>query len=308
MKWSYDLAGAEPIIKDEVIYNSTVITNGEYLQLGTTAFTSGADAGYGLVNAVVSTVGSAIGINAVGVSLQTISTAGNGMFYSGNEPASVATALNSTAGAGLGLASTAAFAYTKTIINPLAVYRTQVSTNTVGTSDVFAIASSASTNKFALTGVPASALDGSWVYFCATGGPNFGQLRKIVSSATAGTQNLDIATLNTITTADSVVVIAERNKNPHGITANTNSNSSTGNGTNISSINSILTVGGFTCTQFRVVENYIVGGTFGGGITELRYERQGQMNPGSYGGNPLTASKTIQFWQEIISLNHAFKG
>lgn len=308
MKWSYDLAGAEPIIKDMPVYNATVVTNGEFLMLGTSKFTAGADAGYGLVNAVVSTVGSAIGVNAVGISLQTISTAGNGMFYSGNEPASIATALNSTAGAGLGLASTAAFAYTKTIINPLAVYRTQVSLNSSGTQDTFAIASSASTNKFALTGVASSALDGSWVYFAATAGPNFGQLRKIVSSATAGTQNLDIATLNTITTADAVAIIAERNMNPHAITANTNSNSSTGNGTNISSISATLTVAGFSCTQLRIVENYIVGGTFGGGINELRYEKQGQMNPGSYAGAPLTASKTIQFWQEVISLSHAFKG
>ena len=304
MKWSYDLAGAEPIIKDEIVYDSTVIANGEYLMLGTTAFTSGADAGYACVNAVVSTVATAVGLNGVGISLQTITTSGNGMFYSGNAPQSVATACNSTAGAQLGLNTTTSFAYAKTIINPLAVYRTQVGAGAFNTADTLAIASSATTNQIAVTGVPASAFDGSWVYFAATAGPNFGQLRKVVSSATAGTQQLDIACLNTITTADRVIIFSERNKNPHRVSSTSVTTANTNLGTTIG----MTTVGGFTYTNFRVLENWIDGGTFGGGGTELRYERSGQMNPGTYGGNPLTASKTIKFWQDVISLSHAFKG
>ena len=38
MKWSYDLAGAEPIIKDEPIYNANIIGQGEYLMVGTSAW------------------------------------------------------------------------------------------------------------------------------------------------------------------------------------------------------------------------------------------------------------------------------
>ncbi len=309
MKWSYDLAGAEPIIKDMPVYNATVITNGEYLALGTSAFTAGADAGYGLVNGIISTVGSAFGINGVGVSLQTISTAGNGMFYSGNEPASVATALNGTAGAQLGMNSTAAFAYAKVIINPLAVYRTQVSVNTSGTADLMTIVSSTTPGQFCVTGLPVSSFDGSWVYFAGTAGPNFGNLRKITSSATTGTMIMDAVATTTITTADKVVFISERNTSPNYMNANTNSNSVTGNGTVISSSTN-GTVGANKCTQFRVVENYIDGGTYLGGITELRYEKHGQLNFGAAtsGATVLAGSKTIKFWQEIISLSHAFKG
>ena len=70
MKWSYDLAGAEPIIKDEPVYNANIVGVGEYLMVGTSAWTAGADAGYGLVNACVSTVATAIGINGVGRTTQ----------------------------------------------------------------------------------------------------------------------------------------------------------------------------------------------------------------------------------------------
>ena len=114
--------------------------------------TAGADAGFGLVNAAAATVGSGQGINGVGISLQTITTAGNGLFYSLGAPASVATALNTTttAAAGAGLRSTNSFAFTKTIINPLAVYRTLVSQNTVGTADVITVAAAASNTTIQL--------------------------------------------------------------------------------------------------------------------------------------------------------------
>ena len=46
MKWSYSLGGGddEPIIKDEPVYNANIIGLGEYLMLGTSAWTAGADA------------------------------------------------------------------------------------------------------------------------------------------------------------------------------------------------------------------------------------------------------------------------
>ena len=51
MKWAYDLTGAEPIIKDEPIYDAATIAYGELVMLGATAFSAGADAGVSFVTA-----------------------------------------------------------------------------------------------------------------------------------------------------------------------------------------------------------------------------------------------------------------
>lgn len=301
MKWSYDLAGAEPIIKDMIVYNSTVISQGEYLQLGATAFTAGADASLALVNAVPSTVMATQGVNAVGISTQTISTAGNGLFYSLNAPASVATAANSTAGAAGGLRGTSAFAYAKVIINPLAVYRTPVGIGT--TSGALSIASGA-TQDIAITGVPASAFDGSWVYFCATAGPNFGALKKVVSSATAGTQHLDTVLTTAATTADKVFIFSDRNSYPHALSSSGVTTANTNVGTSIG----MTTVAGYGATQLRVLENYVESGQYVGGITQVRYEVQGNTSIFAGPTGPNQTSKPAQFWQDVISLSHAFKG
>lgn len=303
MKWSYDLAGAEPIIKDEIVYDATVIAQGQYLQLGTTAFTAGADAGYALVNAVPSTVMATQGVNAVGMSMQTITTAGNGLFYSLNAPASVATAANSTAGNGLGLNKSTSYAYAKVIINPLAVYRTQVG---IGTTAGSLAVAAGTTQDITVTGAAASSFNGSWVYFCGTAGPNFGSVRRIVSSATAGTFHLSTVLAATPTTADKVFVFAERNTNPHALSSSGASTATTNVGTTIG----MTTVGaGNGATQLRVVENYIEGGAYGGGITELRSELHDGVNfgPGT-GATVIAGIKTIKFWQDVISLSHAFKG
>ncbi len=195
MKWSYSLAGGddEPIIKDVPIYDAAQIGNGQYLKLGTTGWATGNDAGYGFINACSSTVASAVGgVLGLGISLQTITTAGNGAFYSLNAPQSVATSLNgtTTANAGAGFRSSNSYAFTKAIINPFAVYRTLVSQSTVGTTDVSPIVAAGSSGsiQMVITGYgTTSSLLGHWVYFCGTAGPNFGSLRKIVSNASAAT-------------------------------------------------------------------------------------------------------------------------
>lgn len=266
MKWSYDLSGAEPIIKDEVVYDATNIANGELLMVGTSAYTAGADAGYALISAVPSTVMANVAINAVGISLESKTTA---------DVPSIATAANSTA---------SHCCYVKTIINPWAVYRAAVGTTT---ADSLAVASSASTNKFAVTGIPASAMDGSWVFFCASAGPNFGAIRKITSSATAGTQNIDAVALATITTADRVVIISERNKLPHAVSADATTIGQT-------------TVAGYGCTNLRVVENYIGNGAYGGGIALLRKQTHSQTDMGA------VQAKTTKFYQEIMMKDHLF--
>ena len=315
MKWSYSLAGGddEPIIKDQPVYNANIIGLGEYLMLGTSAWTAGADAGYGLVNAVASTVGSAIGINGVGISMQQITTAGNGLFYSLNAPQSVATALNgtSTANAGCGLRSSNSFAFTKTIINPLAVYRTLVSQNTAGTADLITVAAAASNASIQLviTGAgTSSAFMGQWCYFAGTAGPNFGTLRKFVSNASAATFILDAACTNSITSADKIAIFPEMNTNPNLLTTVTviSANTAGAQGTCVSS-SPITANQGNAVVAFRVVENYIEGGTYGGGITELRYNVQGQYTPAYNGTTPLVNKlSTVNFYQDLISLNHAF--
>lgn len=290
MKWAYDLCGAEPIIMDEPIYDATIITNGQLLMVGATAFSGGADAGFALVNAASTTVASAGAIKAVGISLETVTTAGVAGGYLKNSP--VNTAANTTN-------QTVPVAYAKTIVNPLAIYRTVVSQST---ADILAVASSASTNKFAVTGVPASAMDGSWVYFAGTAGPNYGSLRKVVSSATAGTQNLDVVSRATITTADSVIFMAERNKNPHILSSVAQSTA----GNPVGTVVGQTTVGGYGATTLMVVDNWMIGGTFGGGITRLKYEIQGQSDALQSGGTAIPSTKTVQLLQDLCLLNHLF--
>ena len=309
MKWAYGLAAdEEPIIKDEIVYDTTVIANGEYLQLGTSAFTAGADAGYALVSCTPTTVAATQGVNGVGCSLQTISTAGNGLFYSLGAPASVATACNSTAGNQGGLRGSSAFAYAKVIINPLAVYRTLVGPTT---TTAIAVSSASNAQDFCITGMAATSgqLCGNWVYFAGSAGPNYGSIRKIVSTATAGTFHMSSAVTNTITTADKVVFITERNTNPYILTNTGASTANTNVGTTIGMTTAVSAAAVAGATQFRVVENYIEGGTYGGGITELRYEVTGDYSP-AYNGTTALVNKlsTVNFYQDLISLSHAFKG
>lgn len=318
MKWSYSLAGGddEPIIKDVPIYDANIIGLGQYLKLGTTGWATGNDAGYGFVNAASSTVATSIGAPlGLGISLQQITTAGNGAFYSLNAPQSVATSLNgtSTANAGCGLRSSNSYAFTKAIINPFAVYRTLVSQNTVGTADCVTLvaAGSNTTIQFAVTGNgTTSALLGQWCYFCGTAGPNFGSLRKIVSNASAATFVLDFACTNAITSADKVVIFPEPNLVPNFLSSYTvvTSNTAGAQGTCVSSAVAVLTaVQGNQALGFRVVENYVEGGTYTGGITQLRYNVQGQYTPAYNGTTPLVNKlSTMQFYQDLVSMNHIY--
>ena len=301
MKWAYSMsAEGEPIIKDMQVYDATAVTNGEYLQLGTSAFTAGADAGYALVSCTPTTVAATQGVNGVGCCLQTITTAGNLMPYSLAAPASVALAGNSTAGSQVGLRATSSFPFAKVIINPLAVYRTLVGPLSSG---ALSVSSATGAQDFCVTGLPVSSFNGAWVYFCGSAGPNYGTIRTVVSSATAGTMHLDAACTNTITTADKVAFISQVNNYPYimsnagAVTSNQNVGTTVGQ----------TTVASTGVANFRVVENYIEGGTYTGGITELRYNVQGQYAPAYNGTTPLVNKlSTVNFYQDLISLNNAF--
>ena len=223
MKWSYDLCGAEPIIKDMPVYDAASIGYGELLMMSGGTFTA-AGGGHQLVTAVVNTVGGTMAADAVGISLEDKTTSSS---------PSVATAISTTVAAG------ACFA--KVIINPFAVYRANVST-----ADALAVASSASTNEVCVTGIPASAHNGCWIAFTASAGPNYGQVRRIVTSATAGTQDLSHVANSTITTADKVVIFSPKLTYANPLTSDACKICST-------------SVAGYSATNLRVVENYIGG-------------------------------------------------
>ena len=262
MKWAYDLCGAEPIIKDEPVYDSATIAYGELVMLGATAFSAGADAGVALISAVPDTVGGTQAVNAVGIALETKTTA---------DSPSVATAWNTTA-ATVGC-------YAKVIVNPFAVYRSEVGT------DGFSIASSASTDEFAVTGVGQNSLNGQWCFFSASDGPNFGELRRIVSSAAGSTCNLDNAVSATITTADEVVVVAQKNQYANILGATAVSTSQT-------------TVGGNTADNLRVIESYV--STLGGshGPLEILEARHNNVK--------LTNASKVRFYNDLVMKDHAF--
>lgn len=288
MQWAYDLTGAEPIIKDELVYDSASITRGELLQLGTTAYTAAADAGVCLVTAAPTTVMANQATNAVGLSLATRTTNATAntippslgipttQYPTGVIP-SVAAAGNVTTGV---------ICTSKVIVNPFAVYRAEVTT-----ADALAIASSSDTSNICITGLAASSMNGAYVYFCASAGPNFGSIRKVVSSATAGTLLLDAALTATVTTADKVILIAEKNLCPNTL-------STASAGTSRAIMIGQTTVGaGNGATKLRVVENLIDRGL---GVEILRQRVQGQKDIGS------VQAKKTKFYQEIMLLNRAF--
>lgn len=273
MKWAYDLTGAEPIIKDENIYDAFSISQGELLMLGSAAFSAAGDAGVSLVSAAPDTVGANAAVNAVGICLENKTTAGSPAGSAPTDTVSVATAHNVT---------TALKCYGKTIINPCAVYRAEMLT-----SSALAVGTSGTSAKVTITGVAASTIDGCWVYFQTTAGPTRGNLRMAITSATAGSVLLDAAVspAGTITTADTVLIIGQRNRFVHNISG--------GSSTVNDAIYTISQSVGFAGTNLRIVENYIDRGQ---GLEILKYNIHRQIQ-----GLPVTT----KFHQDIVMLDPA---
>lgn len=271
MKWAYDLTGAEPIIKDMPVYDGTQLSQGELLMLGTSAFSAAADAGIALVSAAPDTVGANAGVNAVGICLETKTTAGSATGQI-TDTVSVATAHNVT---------TALKCYGKTIINPFAVYRSEMLT-----SSALPVATSATAGKITVTGVAASTVDGAWVFFQSTAGAAKGNLRMVVTSATAGSLLLDAATSTLQTTADTVLLIGQRNRFVHNISG--------GSSTAVDAVYTITQSVGFAGTNFRIVDNYIDRGQ---GLEILKYNVHRQTS-----GLPATT----KFYQDIMMIDHLY--
>lgn len=274
MKWAYDLTGAEPIIKDELVYDGTAIQNGELLMLGAAAFSAGTDAGVSLVSAAPDTVGANAAVNAFGICLESKNTAGNpngGPVGSNvNDGFSIATAQNVTTGN---------HQAAKVIINPMAVYRAEMYT-----ASASALAASATSAKITVTGVAAATMDGAYVYFQSTAGAAKGNLRMVVASATAGSLLLDAATSTLQTTADTVLFIGQKNRFVHNISG--------GSSTVIDAIYTISQTVGFAGTNLRIVENYIDRGS---GLEILRYNTHRQTS-----GLPATT----KFHQDVMMIDH----
>jgi hypothetical protein len=267
MKWSYDLTGAEMIIKDEPIYDATTIVQGELLMLGTSAFTAGADAGTAFVTGYSATPANAA-IDAVGICLETATTAGTT-----GSTTSIAAAHNVTTGV---------VCMGKVIVNPFAVYRAEVAqadaitVGAAGSSGTvqFTIAANGTTNQFT----------GSFVYFCASAGSNYGCIRRIVSNASAATFVLDSAVTATITSADKIILISNKNSYPHNVSAD---------GTTIGQSSTVPN----GATNLRVVENLIDRGL---GLEILNQKQHSQIKLDS------VAAGRAKFYQEIVLKDHVF--
>lgn len=266
MKWAYDLTGAEPIIKDMPVYDGTAIQQGELLMMGTSAFSAGADAGIALVSAAPDTVAGNAAVNCVGISLEMASSAGT----VGNTT-SVATAQNATTGAKC---------FVKTIINPFAVYRAETLT-----SSASAIAATPAAAQITVTGVAAASANGFWVYFQGTAGPSRGNLRAVVTSATAGTLVLDAAQ-TTASTADTVLFIPQRRTSALNISG--------GSSTAVDATYAISQTVFTGTTNLRVVEVNI---DRGNGIEILKYNVHRQLN---------NLPATTKFYQDLMMKDHLF--
>ena len=276
MKWAYDLTGAEPIIKDMPVYDAATISQGELLMLGTTAFSAAADAGLALVSAAPDTVGANAGVNAVGICLENLNTAGSnpssGIGVSVNQGVSVATAHNVTS---------ALKCYGKTIINPFAIYRAEMLT-----SSNAAVATSGTSAKITVTGVAAHTMNGAWVYFQSSAGATRGDLRMVITSATAGSLLLDSACTATPTTADTVLFVGQKNRFVHNISG--------GSSTVNDAIYTITQTVGFAGTNLRIVENYV---DRGAGMEILKYNIHRQTS-----GLP----QNTKFYQDIVMIDSLY--
>lgn len=185
-KWSYDLTGAEIIIRDVPAYDAATIALGEFIMKGTTDPDSGNDEGISFVTGYDATPANQC-IDALGISLETATTA---------SVPSIASGYSTTTGP----------CYIKAIINPFAVYMVEQS---LAAADDVAITSTSTTT---LT-VPSlqDDIDGCHVYFPLSIAGVKGSLR-LITAAAAGSCTMDSALVTTGTAADTIVLISAPNQ------------------------------------------------------------------------------------------------
>lgn len=175
MKYSYDITGAEAIIRDHLVYDATNLDQGELLMKDTTATEPGR-----LITAYTGTAANDA-VDAAGILNESTYEVG------GTTP-------DTATGSG--------GQYGKVIINPFAIY--QVEQN-IGTSYDVAITSTATTTLTVAS--LQDNIDFCWVYFPLTSAGVKGSLRLLTASA-SGSATMDSALTNAGTASDTVVVIS----------------------------------------------------------------------------------------------------
>ena len=262
MKWAYDLTGAEPIIRDEIAYDAALIDYGEMVMLTTGDFTVGHSNGNGVITAYSSTDPAAHAVDALGISLERKTTA---------DSPSIATATDTTAEP----------CYVKTIINPFAVYRAECVT-----SEQMVITSWAATH-LVIAGSASVADYAAWIYFSATGGPNFGDLRMVIDTIAADTINVSAAPTTTATTADKCIFIMSKPGISNGL-------DTTAVGVTAQSSGTLGVAGG---TNLRVVEAWMDSDT---GFEVLKPHKHYDLSAKKAG------SKPAKFYNDIMMKDHAY--
>jgi len=253
MKWVYDLTGAEPIIKDMPLFDAALIDQGEMVMVGaTTVFTAAGQAGIALVTASAgASIGANQAVNAIGICVEKCTTAGT-------TGSTISIAASHSVTTGLAC-------YGKVIINPMAVYRAELTS--MGSADTPTGASTPLSTAF---GVAASftiscgsveSWDGHYVYFSASAGPNYGSFRRVASSATAGTCITDVAPIATPLTGDRVILFeATPGKAPGPLnseaTAMGSASLTSCTGTNLAIVDAWVDIGG----GVQKVTNLLIGG------------------------------------------------
>lgn len=185
MEWHYDLTGAEPIIKDEPLYDSATIAKGELVMLGGTDPDSGNDEGTSFVTAYSATSANSA-VDALGICIETLDTSSS---------PSIASDYSTTTGP----------CYGKCIINPFAVYKAE---HSLAAAHDQAITSTSSTTV--TIGTLADDIDGFWVYFPLTQSGVKGSLRLLTASA-SGSATMDSALNTAGTSSDTAVLISPPN-------------------------------------------------------------------------------------------------
>ena len=284
MKWAYDLCGAEPIIKDEPIYDAATIVAGEMMKLGTSSYTAGADAGIAFVTAGGASITDNTIANGIGICLETKDT---------DSSPSIAAAHNTLGGS---------VCYGKTIINPFAVYRAQIATGSTANQGALSVAAGVSASTVAaITCTGAFSVTshgiGNWLICTATAGPNYGTIRRVQAcGASAGSADVDVAFVVAPTTDDKFVLVQERHSG-----ANTGApNILSMDGTKVSGGDidaATLQVG------LAVVDNYI---DRGNGVERLTTLVHANGSAASGRCNTMAANIPLKIYTDIMIRDHVF--
>jgi hypothetical protein len=217
--WSYDLTGAEIILRDVPVYDATTIVHGEFLMKGTADPDAGTDEGNSFISAYNATPANQA-IDALGISCETVTT---------SSPISVASGYSTVIGP----------CYAKAIINPFAVYMVEQAMDAA--NDV-ALTSTLGTTV-TIPNLPDD-IDGSWVYFPLSAAGVKGSLR-LLTAAAAGSATMDTALVGTGAGTDTAVIISPAYKYSHPLTAD-GLYVTSGDGTAING-----------ATNIRIVETFI---------------------------------------------------